>query len=78
MDGQLLLQMVFMVGSAVTLAFGLARAIVKQQAQQMEASQQLMRDIFLQIDKRLQRLEDAINNLTQVVADIRLRQRVLK
>ncbi len=60
-----ILQVLAIAASAIALSFGLARLILRQNAEYIERQARLMMDVYHQLEKRLARLEHAILDLSE-------------
>lgn len=66
-----ILQVISISGTAIALSFGLARIILRQQEQFMREQIALSKELFAQLDKRLIRLEQVIDELHKSVLQLR-------
>lgn len=66
-----ILQVIAISGSAIALSFGLARMILRQQESYLRQQMDLARELFSQLDRRLQRLEQVITELQDAIERIK-------
>ncbi|MCS7301444.1 MAG: hypothetical protein NZ556_07815 [Fimbriimonadales bacterium] len=66
-----ILQVISISGTAIALSFGLARIILRQQEQFMREQIALTKSLFEQLDKRLLRLEQVIDELNDGIMQLR-------
>jgi hypothetical protein len=65
------LQVISVSATAIALSFGLARIILRQQEQFMREQIALSKELFGQLDKRLARLEQVIDELHDALMQLR-------
>ncbi len=62
---QTILQVLAVAGSAVALSFGLARMILRQHERYIDRHAELMARMYERLDKRMERLEIVLTELSQ-------------
>jgi hypothetical protein len=72
-----ILQVIGVAGSAIAFSFGLARIILRQNEEFLRQQNVLLRELFMQLDRRLERLERVVHELRETL-DVLSRRGVKK
>jgi hypothetical protein len=62
-----ILQVIGVAGSAIAFSFGLARIILRQNEEYLRQQNVLLRELFMQLDRRLERLERVVHELSDTL-----------